>query len=76
MRRQSLRLRAASSGCGRFLLRGVRWRQAEVEGWSVEDVQTFFRCLRMPELADDMLEEQVDGAALWARDEPIWQSTL
>ena len=30
----------------------------------------------MPELADDMLEEQVDGAALWARDEPIWQSTL
>lgn len=76
MRRQSLRLRAASSGCGRFLLRGARWRQAEVEGWSVEDVQTFFRCLRMPELADDTLEEQVDGAALWARDEPIWQSTL
>jgi len=58
------------------LLRGARWHQAELEAWSVDDVQTFIRCLRMPELADDMLEEQVDGAALWARDEPIWQSTL
>jgi len=54
MRRRSLRLRAASSGCGRFLLRGVRWRQAEVEGWSVEDVQTFFRSLRMLEVADEI----------------------
>lgn len=42
----------------------------------MDDVQTFFRCLRMPELADEMLEEKVDGAALWARHEPIWQSTL
>jgi hypothetical protein len=43
------------------LLRVARWHQAELEAWSVDDVQTFIRCLRMPGLAAELLEEQVDG---------------
>jgi len=73
MRRTSARLQQAP--IGRFLLRNVRHRQNEVESWSVEDAQTFFRCLGMSRLADEMLQEQADGVALWNREEPIRRST-